>query len=109
MWPKGEFVYTVDSFVDSGLLASAMSQISQATNGCIKFREKTDFDFNYVNIYSGEGCFSEVGHKGGAQRLSLGNGCKAIGVYIHEILHSLGFYHHHSRSDRDNYLGELNY
>lgn len=36
-----------------------------------------------------------------------GQGCTAVGVYIHELLHTLGFYHHHSRSDRDDYLGNF--
>jgi hypothetical protein len=45
-----------------------------------------------------------VGKWGGEQPLSLGNGCQVAGVVIHEILHALGFYHHHSRSDRDGYL-----
>ena len=41
---------------------------------------------------------------GGRQLLSLGYGCHDIGSAMHEILHALGFYHEHMRSDRDNYL-----
>jgi len=41
---------------------------------------------------------------GGSQGISLGNGCLVHGVIVHELMHSVGFYHMHSRSDRDNYL-----
>lgn len=61
LWPNGELIYSADPSVDAGLLQSAMSQITQATNGCIRFREKQDNDFDYVNIFGGEGCFAEVG------------------------------------------------
>lgn len=42
---------------------------------------------------------------GGAQVVSLNrNGCIYKGIVQHEINHSLGFYHEHTRSDRDNYV-----
>lgn len=47
-------------------------------------------------------CWSYVGRIGGRQLLSLRkNGCLYTRVIQHEILHGLGFYHEHSRSDRD--------
>ncbi|RWS20939.1 astacin-like metalloprotease toxin 1 [Leptotrombidium deliense] len=49
-------------------------------------------------------CYSAVGRQGNVQELSLGQGCHVSGVVIHELLHALGFYHYHSRSDRDQYL-----
>ena len=34
-----------------------------------------------------------VGRVGGEQKLSIGRGCERLGTAIHEISHSLGFWH----------------
>ena len=52
-------------------------------------------------------CYSSVGRKGGEQIISLGNGCLDKGHAIHEIMHTLGFFHEHSRFDRDKYIKVL--
>lgn len=49
-------------------------------------------------------CFSMIGRVGGGQGISLGSGCLVHGVVIHELMHAIGFFHMHSRSDRDRYL-----
>lgn len=49
-------------------------------------------------------CHSKIGHQGGAQEVSIGSGCDTKGVVMHELLHALGFWHEHSRYDRDNYI-----
>ena len=36
--------------------------------------------------------------------MSLGSGCEYKGIAIHEMMHTLGFYHEQSRLDRDNYV-----
>ena len=42
---------------------------------------------------------------GGGQTVSLQAwGCMYTGTAIHEIMHALGFYHEHTRTDRDNYI-----
>ena len=36
--------------------------------------------------------------------MSLHDDCKYRGKVIHETLHALGFFHEHSRTDRDRYI-----
>ena len=52
-----------------------------------------------------------MGRKGGKQTLSLkppdDKKCHClcdVGRTLHEMMHALGFYHEHSRTDRDNYI-----
>lgn len=78
---------------------------------CVRFREATDDDQHYVNITGFDGgCYSEVGLTlSGAQVLNLevyplNTGCFRLGTIIHEFLHTLGFYHMHSTSNRDEYV-----
>ncbi|XP_053211295.1 zinc metalloproteinase nas-6-like [Panonychus citri] len=109
LWPNGEVVYTIDSSLQNqrSLIKQAMDHITQMTSGCIKFKEKTH-ESDFVFMYQSQGCYSQVGRQGGSQELSLGRGCHVPGVVIHELLHALGFFHHHSRSDRDRFL-RINY
>ena len=54
-------------------------------------------------------CCSYIGYIGcGRQGVSLAHPCITAGTVIHELLHSLGFYHEHSRPDRDQYIRVIN-
>lgn len=51
-------------------------------------------------------CFSSIGRSGGMQVVSLGPSClqRGPGIVLHELMHVLGFWHEHSRADRDHYI-----
>ena len=36
--------------------------------------------------------------------MSLGSGCVRYSIVIHELGHAIGFYHEHTRPDRDQYI-----
>ena len=51
-------------------------------------------------------CSAYVGNTGNSAQLvtlAIPN-CVTKGVAIHELMHSIGFQHEHSRSDRDKYV-----
>ncbi|KAH7983437.1 hypothetical protein HPB52_012049 [Rhipicephalus sanguineus] len=79
-------------------------QLIQAKT-CIKFQAHTDEE-NYVSIAYRQGrCASNVGMQGGEQTVALDPRlCMGLGQVVHEFLHALGFFHEHSRPDRDEYV-----
>ncbi|XP_063309273.1 embryonic protein UVS.2-like [Pelobates fuscus] len=91
--------YTTDQ-VD--LFKNAMQEIESVT--CVRFVNHTT-EVSYLNIVETGGCASNVGRIGGTQNIYLNSkSCMSRGTIQHELEHSLGFQHEHSRSDRDNYV-----
>jgi hypothetical protein len=113
-WPGAVIPYRIDTrdfnTYYQSLILSAMAEISKYT--CIKFREKTFSDYDYIDIRNGTGCSSFLGRVGGAQRVSLLNSngatCMIKGIIMHELIHSIGYRHMHSSADRDDYV-TINY
>ncbi|KAI6177543.1 Metalloendopeptidase [Aphelenchoides bicaudatus] len=104
-WPNGRIPYSISSQYTSfgrARIAAALQEYQEKT--CIKFEPKTDADLDYVHVVPEEGCYSMVGKTGGKQPVSIGNGCIQKGIIIHELMHSVGFFHEQSRADRDSYI-----
>ncbi|PKO99434.1 MAG: hypothetical protein CVU13_04985 [Bacteroidetes bacterium HGW-Bacteroidetes-8] len=100
-WPENRVFYKIGSKVNKSLIESAILEITQRTNLIFI---PTFYDANYIEfIWDKDGCSSYVGRIGGKQSIWLADwGTK--GTIIHEICHSLGIKHEHSRPDRDDYL-----
>lgn len=51
------------------------------------------------------GCCSFVGKRGqGPQAISIGKNCDKFGIVVHELGHVVGFWHEHTRPDRENHV-----
>ncbi|XP_024151996.1 high choriolytic enzyme 2-like [Oryzias melastigma] len=83
-------------------IEGAMRAFSGRT--CIRFVRRTN-EYDFISVVSRNGCYSELGRKGGQQELSLNKrGCMYGGIVQHELNHALGFQHEQTRSDRDGYV-----
>lgn len=50
-------------------------------------------------------CCSYVGRRGGGpQAISIGKNCDKFGIVVHELGHVIGFWHEHTRPDRDDHV-----
>ncbi|KAF1376440.1 hypothetical protein PFLUV_G00211520 [Perca fluviatilis] len=74
------------------------------SNTCIRFIPRQSQEA-YLSLEPTYGCASLMGRTGDIQVVSLQRfGCVSLGIIQHELLHALGFYYEHTRSDRDNYI-----
>ncbi|CAB4446082.1 unnamed protein product [Rhizophagus irregularis] len=83
----------------------AMKNIS--VKSAIEFLEitKSTKGTNYIEIIKGLEFLSNVGMQHNGNKLWVAEGSAyPVGQIMHELMHALGFYHEHSRPDRDEYL-----
>ncbi|CAD5227063.1 unnamed protein product [Bursaphelenchus xylophilus] len=107
-WPDGRIPYVLSTQYNDrerAVLAKAFNQYHKQT--CVRFTPKEPYDRDYLYIGKIDGCYSDVGKAGGRQELSLDDGCMQYDTIIHELMHSVGFYHEHERWDRDHFISIL--
>ncbi|KAI1714513.1 astacin (Peptidase family m12A) domain-containing protein [Ditylenchus destructor] len=107
-WQNGRIPYVLStqySERERAILARAFQEYHTRT--CIRFTPRTAYDRDFLYIGKIDGCYSDVGRAGGKQELSLDDGCLHLDTIIHELMHSVGFYHEHERWDRDNFISIL--
>ncbi|CAL1292322.1 unnamed protein product [Larinioides sclopetarius] len=108
LWPKAVVPYTIDSNYskhERSVIEKAMKDIQSIS--CIRFK-KHSAENAFVEIVKDKGCRAVVGYIGRRSKLTLGNGCIWVARVLHELLHVLGFFHEHTRPDRDDFVTIFN-
>lgn len=103
-WKDGIVPYTLHNSLrpeQKNAITSVMQLLSATSN--LKFIEATGETDHLLFRSGGQHCYSFVGRVGGAQDVVLGPDCKEPQI-LHEVMHSLGFYHEQSRIDRDEFI-----
>uniref|UniRef100_A0A670ZEH4 Metalloendopeptidase n=1 Tax=Pseudonaja textilis TaxID=8673 RepID=A0A670ZEH4_PSETE len=103
VWPDGVIPYVITgnfSGIQRAIFRQAMRHWEKYT--CVTFLERSDEDSYIVFTYRPCGCCSYVGRRGGGpQAISIGKNCDKFGIVVHELGHVIGFWHEHTRPDRD--------
>nr|BAE72830.1 hatching enzyme [Tetraodon nigroviridis] len=113
LWPKSSdgkvwLPYLISEKYDQDEVDTILKALKDFhTKTCIRFKPRQG-ERMYLSFEPKHGCFSAMGRVGEKQTVSLQRfGCVRHGVIQHEVLHALGFYHEHTRSDRDKYISIL--
>ncbi|XP_030376137.1 dorsal-ventral patterning protein tolloid [Scaptodrosophila lebanonensis] len=108
IWDYGVIPYEIDgnfSGLHKALFKQAMRHWENST--CIKFVERdAEIHPNYIVFTVRScGCCSFVGKRGnGPQAISIGRNCDKFGIVVHELGHVVGFWHEHTRPDREQHV-----
>ncbi|KAL5017782.1 hypothetical protein ScPMuIL_003504 [Solemya velum] len=107
LWEYGVIPYEIEanfSGAHKALFKLAMRHWENYT--CITFVERAPGHENYIVFTERPcGCCSFVGKRGnGAQAISIGKNCDKFGIVVHELGHVIGFWHEHTRPDRDKHV-----
>uniref|UniRef100_A0A8C5HBT0 Metalloendopeptidase n=1 Tax=Gouania willdenowi TaxID=441366 RepID=A0A8C5HBT0_GOUWI len=106
VWPDGIIPYMISgnfSGSQRAIFRQAMRHWEKHT--CVTFTERTTEESYIVFTYRPCGCCSYVGRRGGGpQAISIGKNCDKFGIVVHELGHVIGFWHEHTRPDRDEHV-----
>ena len=104
-WPGGKVYYSYHSSLSpSDTLKCSIAMSIIMANTSITFAPQKPNTANYVEFIASDESKSKVGMKGGKQDIKLNTDAFDYGTVMHEILHALGFFHEHCRSDRNDSL-----
>lgn len=114
LWPKGYIPVKVDENLKVtnwetkalyDVIMMGIQQINDQTRVKLKpYSGEKDFIFITYSPDTSYGGLSPVGKKGGEQVIYITKVGRSVRTVIHELLHSLGFWHEQNRWDRDQYI-----
>ncbi|CAP34105.2 Protein CBR-NAS-39 [Caenorhabditis briggsae] len=107
IWPEGIIPFVIASNFSGEhqhLFLRAMRHWENYT--CVSFVPRQAHHKHYITFTVDKcGCCSYVGRRGeGPQAISIGKNCDKFGIVVHELGHVVGFWHEHTRPDRDMYV-----
>lgn len=109
LWPKVSGAAIIPYVVTAGStnLTSAIAQFNATFAGVIQLTPRAaEADYVNFNLVAGDHsgvCFSNLGRVGGEQHVGGSVDCE-VGTLLHEVGHTIGLYHEHSRPDRDTFV-----
>lgn len=114
IWPKGEIAIRIDESLVNRVNRNGVNMRSQALEAIAIFNQRTHLRLvaytnqrDYITLkFSPDttyGGLSPVGRVGGEQIVWI-TALSNVRTYLHELMHSFGFYHEQSRYDRDQYV-----
>ncbi|GAA0229140.1 M12 family metallopeptidase [Cryptosporangium japonicum] len=102
LWVGGVVPYEVaDDIGPEEHVAEAIEHLESRTR--IRFVPRTTDHPDYVRFVLGDSFASRVGRVGGEQQIEILAGGE-MGRVLHEMVHTLGRWHEHCRTDRDEYV-----
>ncbi|XP_076459085.1 tolloid-like protein 1 [Babylonia areolata] len=107
LWDYGIIPYDIEAnFTGANKAMFKLAMRHWENYTCVTFVEKKPEDENYILFTERScGCCSFVGKRGnGAQAISIGKNCDKFGIVVHELGHVIGFWHEHTRPDRDEHV-----
>nr|XP_018903909.1 PREDICTED: tolloid-like protein 1 isoform X1 [Bemisia tabaci] len=105
LWKHGVIPYVFDKMFTGTQIATFIQAMRHwEANTCLVFVERDPPVHSDYILFTALpcGCCSHIGRKGtGAQKISIGENCDKFGIVVHELGHTIGFWHEHARPDRD--------
>lgn len=103
-WPQGLIKFDVGTDVTPNVVGVFHQAIRELELKSIIHFKHRDNETDYISLYKGGGCSSQIGRRGGRQTISLASGCDRMATIMHEFTHASGLLHAQSRPDRDDYV-----